>query len=64
MMRASVRATRLAAATTSMVAMLWSTGRIAHGALVNVQSTQGVAGRGGWSGYSDYPPGRHRCHDR
>ena len=29
-----------------MVAMLWSIGRIAHGAFVSVQSTQGDAGRG------------------
>src|SRR4051812_47527220 len=47
MMRPSCRGPTIDAATTSMVAMLWSTGRIAHGALVSVQSTQGVAGRGG-----------------
>jgi hypothetical protein len=29
-----------------MVAMLWSTGRIAQGVLVSVHSRQGVAGRG------------------
>ena len=33
-----------------MVTIVWSIGRIAHGAFVSVQSTQGDAGRGGWSG--------------
>ena len=46
MMRPSCRGPTIDAATTSMVAMLWSTGRIAHGALVSVQSRQGDAGRG------------------
>ena len=46
MMRPSSRGPTNDAATTSMVAMLWSIGKIAQGALVSVQSRQGDAGRG------------------